>query len=170
MDSRIRGNDRESTEHEKRCILHSGGYQMGSVRVQIKLTNAVDEELVHRGLLAPKHLREYDTDALVDTGSVLVIPDRIAQQLGLRIRGHQLAKYADGRQESLGVTGPVIIKCLGRETTEDALITGDEVLIGQVVLEKLDLLVDCKNQQLIPNPQNPDYPVTYILEIHRHRF
>lgn len=137
---------------------------MGAVRVAIKLTNAVDEELVHRGLLAPKQLREYATEALVDTGSVyLVIPAEVAQQLGLRIRGRQLAKYADGRQETLGVTGPVIIECQGRETTEDALITGDEVLIGQVVLEKLDLVVDCKNQQLIPNPKNPDYPVTYIL-------
>lgn len=137
---------------------------MGAVRSPIKLTNAVDEELVNRGLLAPKHLRQYETEALVDTGSVyLVIPAQIVQQLGLRIRGQQLAKYADGRQESLGVTGPVIIECEGRETTEDALITGDEVLIGQVVLEKLDLLVDCKNQQLMPNPKNPDYPVTYIL-------
>ena len=137
---------------------------MGAVRSPIKLTNAVDEELVNRGLLAPKHLRQYETEALVDTGSVyLVIPATIVQQLGLRIRGQQLAKYADGRQESLGVTGPVIIECQGRETTEDALITGDEVLIGQVVLEKLDLLVDCKNQQLMPNPKNPDYAVTYIL-------
>lgn len=57
----------------------------------------------------------------------------------------------------------IIIECQGRETTEYALITGDEVLIGQVVLANLDLLVDCKNQQLIPNPKNPDYPVSYIL-------
>jgi clan AA aspartic protease len=137
---------------------------MGTVRSQVKLTNAVDEELVQRGLLAPKNLRQHETEALVDTGSVyLVLPAKIAQQLGLRIRGQQLAKYADGRQDRVGVTGPVIVECQGRETTEDALITGDEVLIGQVVLEKLDLLVDCKNQQLIPNPENPDYPVTYIL-------
>jgi len=26
----------------------------------------------------------------------------------------------------------------------------------------LDFLVDCKNQRLIPNPENPEYPVTYI--------
>jgi hypothetical protein len=37
-----------------------------------------------------------------------------------------------------------------------------EVLIGQVILEKLDLLVDCKNQRLIPNPAHPDYPVAMI--------
>ncbi len=44
------------------------------------------------------------------------------------------------------------------KTTEDALVISDTVLIGQVILEKLDY----KNQRLIPNPANPDYPVTYI--------
>ena len=42
------------------------------------------------------------------------------------------------------------------------LVVGNEVLIGQVILEKLDLLVDCKNQRLIPNPEHPDYPVAMI--------
>ncbi|MGL5063629.1 MAG: hypothetical protein ACRC62_26900 [Microcoleus sp.] len=55
-----------------------------------------------------------------------------------------------------------MIEIEGRRTTEDALVTGDEVSIGQVVLEKLDLLVDCRNQQLIANPTNPDGAVSYI--------
>ncbi len=136
---------------------------MGAVRTQVKLTNAVDDELVRRGMLAPRLLRECEIEGLVDTGAVnLVIPSTIVQQLGLRILSQQLVKYADGRQEAVGVTGPLIIECEGRKTIEDALVTGDEVLIGQVVLEKLDFLVDCKNQRLIPNPENPEYPVTYI--------
>lgn len=137
---------------------------VGAVRTQVKLTNAIDEALVSRGLLAPRLLRVVETQALVDTGSVyLVLPAAIVEQLGLRILGQQLARYADGREESVGVTEALRIECQGRQTTEDALVTGDTVLIGQVVLEKLDLLVDCKNQQLVPNPANPDYPVTYIL-------
>lgn len=101
---------------------------------------------------------------MVDTGAVyLVLPDAIVQQLGLRIRGRQLAKYADGREEMVGVTESMVVECEGRQTSEDALVTGDTVLIGQVVLEKLDLRVDCKNQKLISNPANPNYPVTYIL-------
>jgi len=137
---------------------------MGAVRTKIKLTNAIDEELVNRGLLAPHLLRECEVEALVDTGAVyLVIPEKIVQQLGLRIRSQQQVKYADGRQDVIGVTSALIIQCEGRETTEDAVVTGDEVLIGQVVLEKLDLLVDCRNQKLMPNPANPDYPVTYIM-------
>jgi clan AA aspartic protease len=136
---------------------------MGAVHIKVKLTNAIDEALVNRGLLPPHLLREHETEALVDKGAVtLVIPAAIVQQLGLRIRGQRVAQYADGRQESVGVTEPVIIEYAGRETIVEALITGDEVLIGQVVLEQLDFLVDCKNQRLIPNPANPDYAVMQI--------
>ncbi|MBD1937470.1 aspartyl protease family protein [Microcoleus sp. FACHB-68] len=136
---------------------------MGAVRIQVKLTNAIDEALVSRGLLAPDLLRECDTPALVDTGALsLVIPARIVGRLGLRIRGQRMVQYADGREESVGATEPVIIDCQGRQTVGEALVTGDEVLIGQVVLEQLDFLVDCKNQRLIPNPANPNYPVAMI--------
>ncbi|MBW4630950.1 MAG: retroviral-like aspartic protease family protein [Iphinoe sp. HA4291-MV1] len=136
---------------------------IGEVRVQVKLINAVDEELVKRGLLNPNQLRVHQTQALVDTGAVrTVLPMEIVEKLGLRIRGQQIAKYADGRQEAVGLTGPVIIEIEGRETTESALVAGDEVLIGQTVLESSDLLVDCKNQRLISNPEHPDYPVFRI--------
>ncbi|MBN3910048.1 MAG: aspartyl protease family protein [Nostoc sp. NMS1] len=136
---------------------------MGAVRVKVKLTNAIDEALVSRGMLNPNMLRVYETEALVDTGAVrTVLPISIVKQLGLRIRGQQIAQYANGSEESIGVTEPVIIELTGRETTEATLVTGDIVLIGQTVLETLDLLVDCRNQRLIPNPEHPNYPVMRI--------
>jgi clan AA aspartic protease len=136
---------------------------MGAVRVQIKLTNTIDQVLVERGLLAPHLLREAETQGLVDTGALtLVVPSDIVQQLGLKIRSQQVAQFANGAQELVGVTEPVTIECEGRKTTLEALVVGNEVLIGQVVLELLDLLPDCKNQRLIPNPANPDYPVALI--------
>lgn len=52
----------------------------------------------------------------------------------------------------MGVTEPVKIVCENRQTSVEALFVGDEVLIGQVVLKLLDLLPDCKNKRLIPNP------------------
>ncbi|MGI2904443.1 retroviral-like aspartic protease family protein [Tolypothrix sp. VBCCA 56010] len=136
---------------------------MGAVHAKVKLTNAIDEALINRGLLAPTLLREHETQGLVDTGAVsLVIPADIVEQLGLRIRASRVAQYANGSEERVGVTEPVIIECEGRETVAEALVVGNEVLIGQVILEQLDLLVDCKNQRLIPNPANPDYPVAMI--------
>jgi clan AA aspartic protease len=136
---------------------------MGAVRVKVKLTNAIDEELVKRGLLNPNLLRVYEAEALIDTGAVrTALPADVVEHLGLRIRSYDLAKYADGRQETVGVTGPVIIEMEGRETIEAAMVLGDTILIGQTVLETLDLLVDCKNQGLIPNPENPERPVLRV--------
>ena len=139
---------------------------MGAVRVEVKLTNAIDESLVNRGLLAPHLLREYVAQALVDTGALtLVIPASVVKELGLRILRQQVARYANGFEEAIGVTEPVKIVCEERQTSVEALVVGDEVLIGQVVLELLDLLPDCKNQRLIPNPANPDYPVAVIKNV-----
>lgn len=73
-----------------------------------------------------------------------------------------MAEYADGRKDVVGVTSPLLIEWEGRNTVEEALILGDEVLIGQTVLEKLDLHVDCASNRLIPNPAHPDQPVTKV--------
>jgi clan AA aspartic protease len=136
---------------------------MGEVRVKTKLTNAVDEELSRRGLLSAAQIRTYEADAVVDTGAVrTILPIHVVQKLGLSERGKRIAEYADGRKDAVGVTSPVIIELEGRDTLEEALILGDEVLIGQTVLEKLDLFVDCQRQKLIPNPAHPDQPVSKV--------
>ena len=72
---------------------------MGAVYTKIKLTNAIDEALISRGLLAPNLLRECEVNALVDSATYLVIPTKIVNKLGLRIRGQQKAKYADGKED-----------------------------------------------------------------------
>ena len=139
---------------------------MGAVYSDITLTNAIDEGIVSRGVLSPKHLRQHTENALVDTGAVHpVISERIAQELGLRILGQQGVEYADGRRETVGITEGLIIKCEGRQTFDEAVVTGNGILIGQVILEKLDLHVDCRQQRLIPNPKSPDYPLSYILTV-----
>ena len=136
---------------------------MGEVRTKALITNAIDEALARRGQLAPDKIRRYEADALVDTGAVRsVLPTHVVQQLGLDIRGQRVAEDADGRKENVDVTEAVVINIGGRDTLEEALVLGDEVLIGQTVIEKLDLLVDCANQKLMPNPAHPDQPVTKV--------
>ena len=39
---------------------------------------------------------------------------------------------------------------------------GSQPLIGQVVLEVLDLIVDPKTRKLIPNPASPETPMINI--------
>lgn len=91
-----------------------------------------------------------------------MLPVHVIERLGLAVRGQRVAEYADGRQEIVGVSEPVIIDWEGRDTLEEALILGDEVILGQTVLEKLDVLADCARQRLVPNPEHPDQPVSKI--------
>lgn len=136
---------------------------MGEVKAKVKLTNALDEMLMRRGQLNAGEVRVYEAEGVVDTGAVLtVLPIHIVQHLGLAIRGQRIAEYADGRKEALGITEPVIIEWEGRDTLEEVLVLGAEILIGQTVLEKLDLLVDCANHRLVPNPAHPNQPVSKV--------
>lgn len=90
---------------------------MGTVRARINLTNAIDDELVNRGLLASGLLRVIEVEGLADTGAVsLVIPVEMATTLGLRIIGQRQVRSANGSEEVIGFTGPVIVECLGRKT------------------------------------------------------
>jgi len=125
---------------------------MGEVRVKAKLTNAADEALVRRGALRPEQVRTVEADVLVDTGAMrTVLPAAVASRLGLAITGHLVTQYADGRREAVGLTEPLFVELAERKTVDDALVLGDEVLIGQTVLEKLDLSVDCHGRRVIPN-------------------
>ena len=136
---------------------------MGEVRTAVTLTNATDQALVRRGTLTQQEVHSYKAHALVDTGAVrTVLPSRVAQELGLAIVENQAVEYADGRHEVVGLTEPIDIKIDGRRTVDEALVLGDEVIIGQTVLEKLDLLVDCRNRRLVPNPAHPDQPVSKV--------
>ncbi len=127
------------------------------------LENALDKALVRRGQLEPSQVQVYEADALVDAGAVrCVLPPFVAERLGLGRVGRRVAEYADGRQEEVELTEPFTLEVMGREELEDAMVLGDEVLIGQTALEKLDLIVDCYGQRLVPNPAHPDQPVSKI--------
>jgi hypothetical protein len=136
---------------------------MGEIRVKVKITNAVDDELARSGQISHSQVRTYEADAMVDTGAVRsIIPQHVFQMVGASIRGNRVAEYADGRTEAVGLTGPILFEVMGRDTLEEALVLGNEVLIGQTVLEKLDLLADCANRRLVPNPAHPDQPVSKV--------
>lgn len=136
---------------------------MGEIRVKVKLTNLQDETRYQSGEILKSEIRTYDADAMVDIGAVRsVVPTHVLEKLGVSIRGSRVAEYADGRKDTVGISQGIIFDLMGRDTIEEALILGDEVLIGQTVLEKLDLLADCANRRLLPNPAHPDQPVSKV--------
>lgn len=136
---------------------------MGEVVVKVKLTNYRDFLAFRDGTLAQDQVRVLEADAVIDTGAVqLVLPPAIVTQLGLSRLSTQVAQYANGLEEEVDVSEAVEIEILGRRTSEEALILGHEILIGQTVLEKTDLLVDCNKRQLVPNPAHPNQPIMKI--------
>jgi clan AA aspartic protease len=136
---------------------------MGEVRVTVRLSNAADMALVRRQLMRPEEVRSVQADALVDTGAVtFVLPSLVVERLGLARPFKQVAEYADGRREEVDVTEPVFIELQGRHTVEEALVLGDEVIVGQTVLEKTDLYIDCRQKRLLPNPAHPDQSVLQV--------
>ena len=141
---------------------------LGEVRVKVRLTNGGDEVLVRRGMISPDQVRSYETSALVDTGAIRsVLPVQVLQYLGLGVVRQARAVYANDSREDVDVSEMVGIDIIGRRTTEEMLVLGSEVLIGQTVLETLDLLVDCTNLRVVPNPDRPDQPVIKIKGIAR---
>ena len=136
---------------------------MGEVRMKVKLTNAFDAALERRGQITKEEIRRYEADALIEAGAVSsVVPRNVMKQLGVLSIGIRVTDYADGRKDAVDLTEPIVFDIIGRETTESAMVLGDEVIIGQTILEVLDLQVDCNNKKLIPNPAHPDQPVVKI--------
>jgi clan AA aspartic protease len=144
-------------------VRDEGKAPMGEVRVKVKLTNAVDEAMVRRGMLAADKIRSYEAEALVDTGAVRsVLPAHVVQVLGLAIVRKERAIYANDATEEVDVSEMVGINLMSRRTSEEMLVLGSDVLIGQTVLESLDLHVDCMNQRVVGNPAHPDQPIIKI--------
>jgi len=136
---------------------------MGAVFVTVRLSNATDIEISERGLIEKSEVRTCEVEALVDTGSTLsIIPPDLAKNLGLRIHRQATGVLVAGNRVSCGVSMGVRFEIYGRETTQDAYIMGDAVVIGQTVLASTDLLVDRVHQQVIPNPAHPDGPALRV--------
>ena len=124
---------------------------MGEVRIKVKLSNVADQAAVAAGQLSPDQVRTVEADAMVDTGAVRsCIPAPLLERLGLKPYDQVTVELADGRKNEVGIADGVRFEIMQRRSSDDALIVGDEVLIGQTLLEKMDLLVDCTRQRLVP--------------------
>ena len=133
---------------------------MGQVHVRVVLTNHREAVMAQFGQLDANLVHHYETEAFIDTGATRsVIPAAVAERLGLfRIRRTD-AQSADSRVEEVDVTEAVMIEILGRETATLPMVLGEHVLLGVTVLEELDLMVNCKRNQLVPYQGTPDQPV-----------
>lgn len=106
--------------------------------------------------------QQVEVRALVDTGATFMcVTEEVALQLGFDTEetSRQVVTLADGHQRKVPKIAPIEIHFGNRSYVTEALVLGNECLMGVLPLEAMDLLVDPRSQQLIVNPLHPNYPV-----------
>ena len=121
---------------------------MGLVYAMLELSNPAEPEL-----------NAMSVRALVDSGSTwMIVPQHVANQLALRVAEQKEITLADGAKRLVDYVGPLRIKFANRNAFVGAIVMGDEVLLGAIPMEDMDVLVHPQSRSLIPNPANPNIP------------
>ena len=121
---------------------------MGHISTKIELSNPKQEGL-----------NSIKVNALADTGALMLcIPEHIANQLNLEQNAVREVSVADGRSLKVPYMGPIKINFQNRSCFVGALVMGDEVLLGAVPMEDMDLVLNPARQTVEVNPQSPNIP------------
>lgn len=106
-------------------------------------------------------LEDIEADALVDTGALhLCIPEHVALQLQLKDTGLREVMLADGHVQQVRYVSPVRIEMLNRSCVTGALVLGDQVLLGAIPMEDMDLIVEPARRRVTVNPSAPNIPMS----------
>jgi clan AA aspartic protease len=138
---------------------------MGLIYADVELVNEIDFQDAKRHLIAEEEVRRIDVKALVDTGAMhLTIYETIKNYLGLEVEERQLGRLADGTVLELDLTGPVKIVFKNRTAMVRAMVLPDdeEVLLGAIAMEDLDVIIDPVRQEIQVNPDSPDLAMAIL--------
>lgn len=141
------------------------GQEVGRIAMEFEIANNYDIALALNGQLDPAKIRRKKLKGTIDPGATLcVLPASVVKELGLPIAKSKVSvRYADGRRCLREVADEVRVYLQGRDATFNAIVEPKRrtALIGAVVLETLDFLVDSRRERLVP--RDPDYK-TYEVE------
>lgn len=140
--------------------------QMGQVTATITVSNHIDQILAERGFISASEVRSITLDnVLVDTGATLLsLPTRIAEKLGLPVSGETDVKTTNG-----SVTARVFreanLEINGRRSTFDCLeLTEVDIpLLGVLPMEALGIEPDLQKQKLRMLPMKGDNSYIYAM-------
>jgi clan AA aspartic protease len=98
-----------------------------------------------------------EVEALVDSGSLhLCITADVQDRLGLEVIDKKNVTVADARTQSVPYVGPLEVRFENRVGFAGALVLGDEVLLGAIPMEDMDLVIIPKTRTLSVNPESPN--------------
>jgi predicted aspartyl protease len=141
-----------------------GANGVGRFSVELEVVNYADLIRAQDGTLPADRVRREIVRAVVDSGATkLVLPEPVVKRLGLPLGEKKIkVRYADGRRVQRREAEGAYVKLLGRHDTFSAIVepSRDTALIGAMVLEGLDLLVDCQTQRVVPrDPRGAIYEI-----------
>jgi clan AA aspartic protease len=123
---------------------------MGLIYAEIELSNLLASEL-----------SPFKTKGLLDTAALhLCISQHIANQLKLRQLEEREVTIADGSKKLVPYVGPIKITFQNRSCFTGAMVIGDEVLLGAIPMEDMDLVVHPSRLQITVNPNSPNIPAS----------
>ena len=117
-----------------------------------------DISLFEGGFIKESDIRKVECVALVDSGAIMMaINENLKIQLGLKVRDVRPAQLADGTVKNLEVVGPIEVRFKNRLSTTNAMVLpgNQEVLLGAIPMEEMDVLIHPAKQELIVNPEHP---------------
>ena len=135
---------------------------MGLVYADIELINAVDFENAKRHIIGEDEVRSVTLNALVDSGAyMMAINETIQSQLELPFVEKRKVQIADSSVAEYDVVGPVYIRFANRKATCNAFVLpgNSEPLLGAIPMEEMDVLIHPLRQELVVNPDHPNYAV-----------
>lgn len=107
-----------------------------------------------------------EVDALADTGALhLCIPEQVRVRLQLEAIAEKEVTLADGSVRQVPYVGPIEIRFKNRVGFAGALVMGDQVLVGAIPMEDMDLVVVPRTRTLEVNPRSPNIGSTIAKQI-----
>jgi clan AA aspartic protease len=135
---------------------------MGLVYADIELINSGDLEMVRRNVIDQDEVRHININMLADSGAyMMAINENIQEYLDLPFVEKRKAIMADATVVEYDVVGPVQVRFANRKAVCNAFVLkGDtEPLLGAIPMEEMDVLIHPLRQELIVNPEHPNYAV-----------
>ena len=109
-----------------------------------------------------------EVDALADIGAVhLCIPERVKIQLKLEAIDSKEVTLADGKRTVVPYVGPIEVRFKNRVGFAGALVMGDQVLLGAIPMEDMDLVIIPNTRLLDVNPDSPNVASTIAKSVSR---
>jgi len=129
---------------------------MGKVKEKVNVKNFGDILKAKEGLIQEDKIRSFELEAIVDTGAAyLCLPPDIIEKLGLLYSHTTEVRTANGNvKRRIFSVAEIAIK---ERSIKQSVMENDRntpPLIGYLVLEEMDFVVDLKSQKIIGNPEN----------------